>query len=420
MLPQLQRGLLIVALSLGSLVLLNCGEENKEASETPAAEEVPGVSDSEIIIGAHIALSQSPAAIYAASAAATKAYFEYVNSQGGVYGRKITFLAGDDHFNPADTVEVVHKLVEQNHIFALAGSLGPACHLAIWQYLQEQGVPDLWIGGGLTKFTDPVTKTAFGATPDYDTEGKAVAKYVTDNYAGKKVGLLVQNDEAGAGMEAGFRKALEASGIDVQIVGHETCELTDVDFTSYAQRLKASDNPDLVVLLANAGLAAGFMKAARDVVGWDVPFVGQTIIASEIVPALVGSEKAEGLVAGIFAKVVSMTDDPGIQKHTEIMKQFAPNVSVSTLTVYGQIIAELTVKALENAGPNLTRESVVEGAEAIRDWCCSLCLYPVNLSPTDHRPFETIQPLRWENGKWVQFGEPVSNESTPGKLTSCD
>jgi hypothetical protein len=77
------------------------------------------------------------------------------------------------------------------------------------------------------------------------------------------------------------------------------------------------------------------------------------------------------------------------------------------------------VKALKNAGPNLTRESLEDGAEAIRDWCCSVCIVPVNLSPTDHRPFEVEVYNRVENGKWVEFGEPISFESTPGKVTSC-
>jgi branched-chain amino acid transport system substrate-binding protein len=427
MLSRLQRGLLIIALLLASLLLLSCGEEKEGAAGTPAvtqpagggtpaAQEVPGVTDTEIVLGAHFPLSQSPAAVYASAVDAMRAYYEYVNSQGGIYGRKITFLVGDDHFNPADAVEVVRKLVEQNHVFAMAGALGPA-HLAVYQYLEEQGVPDLWVAGGLTKFTDPVIETLFGGTVDYDLEGKGVAKYVIDNYNGKKVSMLVQNDEMGAGMEEGFRKALKGS--DVQIVGRETCELTDTDLTRYAQSLKTT-NPDVVVLLANLGLSANFVKVARDVVAWDVPLVGQTIIASEILPALAGSKNAEGLVAGTFAKLPSQTDDPGIQRHKEIMQQFAPNVSVSTLTIFGQLIAELTVKALENAGPNLTRESLVEGAEAIRDWCCSLCLYPVNLSPTDHRPFETIRSVRWQNDEWVQFGEPVSSESTPGKLTSCE
>jgi hypothetical protein len=117
--------------------------------------------------------------------------------------------------------------------------------------------------------------------------------------------------------------------------------------------------------------------------------------------------------------MISEEDDPGVQRHIEIMKQFAPNVTPVSMTQYGMTVAELFVQALKNAGPNLTRESIVEGAESIRDYCCLACLVPVNFSPTDHRASETMWFERVENGKWVRFGEPVSYESTPGKVVAC-
>jgi branched-chain amino acid transport system substrate-binding protein len=426
-LPRFRYGFLLTSMLLVGLVLQGCGEEKEEVSETPAvtqpagaetpdAQEVPGVTDSEILLGAHVPLSQTTAAVYAALADAMTAYFEYVNSQGGVHGRKITFLVGDDHFNPADAVDVVRKLVEQDGIFAMTGAVGPNSHLAVYRYLEEQGVPDLFIGGGLKEFLEPVGKSRFGGIPAYETEVIPIAEYVIDNYDGKRLGLLIQNDEAGVVGEAGLREILEGS--DIQIVGRETCELTDTDLTPYAQRLKNA-NPDVVVMVVNAPLAANFIKVVRDVVAWDVPLVAGTAVAGEIVPALAGSENVEGMVAMTWSKMASQTDDPGIQRHTEIMQQFAPDVAVSTFTIYGQIFAELTVKALENAGPNLTRESLIEGAEAIRDFCCTLCVGPVNLGPDDHRPMEAVLQIRWQNGAWVPFDEPVSFESTPGKAIGC-
>ena len=93
------------------------------------------------MLGAHLPISQTPAAAYAPIADGLRAYFEYVNSQGGVHGRKIKFLVGDDHFNPADAVEVVRKLVEQDGIFAMVAGLGDAPHAAVWKYLEEQRRP---------------------------------------------------------------------------------------------------------------------------------------------------------------------------------------------------------------------------------------------------------------------------------------
>jgi ABC-type branched-subunit amino acid transport system substrate-binding protein len=415
---------------LAGFLLLSCGEE-EEAGETPAAsraateptgvetpgvQEVPGVTDTEILLGAHFPLSQTPAAAYAPVADGMRAYFDYVNSQGGVHGRKITLKVGDDHFNPADAAEVVRGLVEQDGIFAMVSGLGDLTHAAVIKYLEERGIPDLFVGGGLVKWTDPVVKTRFQGNPDYDTEGRMLGEYIAEHYDGKKLALLLENDEFGMDGKAGILLGLEGS--DIQIVAEETYESVEWDVTAQAQRLKAAD-PDVVAIYAIPPPAASMVKVSREVLDWDVPFVVTGVVATDIFISLAGPENAEGVVTVVFGRQVYHTDDPGVQHHYQIMEEFGQGVPVSNLTLYGQLIAELTVKSLENAGPDLTRESVVEGAEAIRDWCCSVCLTPINLSPTDHRPFEIEVYITVEDGKWVEFGEPVSFESTPGDVIGC-
>jgi len=423
---RVRRGFLLLAVFLPGLLLLGCGGGQKASgtpvatqptvAETPRTEKVPGVTDTEILLGTHFALSQSPAAAYAPVADGIRAYFEYINSQGGVNGRKIKFLVGDDHFNPADAVEVVRRLVEQDGIFALMSGLGDAPHAAVWKYLEERGVPDMWISGGLIKWTDPLVKSRFQGNPDYDTEGRMLGRYIAENYNGKKLGLLLENDEFGQDGKAGILKGLEGS--DVQIVSEETYEPSQWDVTAQAQRLKAA-NPDVIFVQAIPPPAASLVKAARETLSWDVPIVVTGVDVTDIFIQLAGAQNAEGVLSVVFATQVYHTEDPGVQQHIQIMQQFGQGVPASNLTLYGQVLAELMVKALENAGPNLTRESLEDGAEAIRDWCCTVCMVPVNLSSTDHRPFEVEVYNRVENGKWVEFGEPINFESTPGKVTSC-
>jgi len=408
------------------LLLLSCGDGEKAAETpaatqptgagTPSAEKVPGVTDTEILLGTHMPISQTVAAAYAPIADGIRAYFEYVNSQGGVYGRKITFLVGDDHYNPADAVEVVRKLVEQDGVFAIISGLGDAGHAAVWKYLEERGVPDMWISGGLVKWTDPVVKSRFQGNPDYHTEGRMLGRYIAENYNGKKVGLLLSHDEFGVDGKAGILKGLEGS--DVEIVAEETYESTQWDVTAQTQRLKNA-NPDLVVAYAIPPPAASLVKVAREVLNWDVPVLVSGVSVSDIFISLAGAQNAEGVVSVVFARQVYDAQDPGVQQHIQIMQQFGQGVPASNFTLYGQVVAELMVQALKNAGPNLTRESLEDGAEAIRDWCCSMCVVPVNLSPTDHRPFEIEVYDRVENGKWVAFGEPVNFESTPGEVIGC-
>ena len=405
---------------MASALLVACGEEEEPTppAETtvatpevfPSPEAVPGVTDTEILLGTHFPLSQTPAAAYAPILDGTRAYFDYINSQGGINGRKITMLAGDDHFNPADGAEVIRKLVEQDKVFAIVGGLGDLSHAAVFKYLEEQGVPDFFIGGGTVQFTEPVAKSRFGGNPDYHTEGRMLGQYIAENFPGKKLGLLLENDAFGVDGEEGILMGLEGSGVEV--VARETYEPVEWDVTAQTQRLKSA-NPDVVATYAIPPPAASLVKTAREVLNWDVPIVVTGVVVTDIFIDLAGAENGEGVVSVVFARQVYHTDDTGVQQHYQIMEEFGHGVPVSNFTLYGQLVAETTVEALKNAGPNLTRESFLEGAEAIRDWCCSVCLTPVNMSPTDHRPFQIEIYIRVEDGKWVTFGEPVNFESTP-------
>jgi branched-chain amino acid transport system substrate-binding protein len=425
--PGLRRGFLLAAILVAGLLLLSCGGGEKESSKTPVptrpagagtpgAENVPGVTDTEIVLGTHMPLSQNPAAAYAPIADAMRAYFDYINSQGGIYGRKIKLLVGDDHYNPADTVEVVRRLVEQDKVFAIVGGLGDPTHSAVYKYLEENGVPDMFISGGLDKFTDPVVKTRFQGNPNYGTEEKMLAKYLVENYGGKKLGLLIENDEFGENGKEAILEGIKGSGIEV--VAEERYESTSWDVTAQTQRLKAA-NPDVIFAMAVAPPAASLVKTARETLHWDVPIVVTGVVISDIFIQLAGAQNAEGVVSVLFGRQVYYTDDPAIQFHYKVMEEFGQGVPVSNFTLYGEFIAEMMVKALQNAGPNLTRESLIDGAESIRDWCCPTCRMPVNFSPTDHRPCEMEVFVKVEDSKWVEFGEPLNFESTPGKVIGC-
>jgi len=425
MLPGFRRGFLLIAILLGGLLLLSCGGEEKETgktpaattgAETPGAQNVPGVTDTEIVLGTHFPLSQNPASAYAPIADGMRAYFEFVNSQGGVYGRKIRFIVGDDHFNPADAVEVVRKLVEQDHVFAIVGGLGDAPHAAVYKYLEENGVPDMFVSGGLDKWTEPLVRTRFQGNPNYGTEEAMIAKYLIENYDGKKLALLIENDEFGEnGKEAILENIKDSS---IQVVAEERYETTQWDVTAQTQRLKAA-NPDVIFAQAVPPPAASLVKAARETLNWNVPILVTGVVVTDIFIQLAGVQNAEGVVSVVFGKQIYQTDDPGVQRVIQIYKDFGPGGEASNFTLYGEFIAEMMVKALQNAGPNLTRDSLIDGAESIRDWCCQTCPMPVNMSPTDHRPTEMEYYNRVENGRWVTFGEPVIYESTPGKAIGC-
>jgi len=409
---------LVLSVMAAAIAVGACSSSKEQTSGPTPEGPVPGVTDTEILLGTDVPLSNSPAAAWGVVADGMKAYFGYVNSQGGVYGRKITLKVGDNQYAAPVAVEVVRNLVEQDGVFAIVGSLGDSCHLAVMDYLQQKGVPDLFIGGGMPQFTDPVVKTRFGMVTDYDTEGKINTDYMKQHFAGKTLGIIYENNEGGnVGLqqtEAGLADS------DIKIVSTQGYDFTNFDLTAQAERLKTA-NPDFVYVIGNPGSLASALKVSRELLNWNVPFMTSAVSAVEMTIQLAGASNAEGLVSFTTGRMVSETDDPGVERDIALMKQFAPNVQPSSLTEYGISTAELVVQALKNAGPNLTREGVLDGAEQIRGYCCIACIAPVNLSPTDHRPDEAEWPEQVVDGKWKRMSDTaISYESTPSDVTACE
>ncbi len=391
------------------LALAACGGGGGDSGQ-PETRNVPGVTDTEILLGTHLPLSQSPAAAWAPIGDGIKAYFDYINdTEGGVNGRKIKLIVGDDHYNPPDTSEVVRRMVEQDGVFAMIGGLGSSTHAAIWKYLEQDGIPDVGILSGAIRWTDPVVKTRFAGIPDYITEGQALGRYVVENFDGKKLGFILQNDDFGEDGEKGVMKALEGSSVTV--AARETSEATQGDLTSQVQRLKNA-NVDVLVTFTLPPQAANIVKVAREVLNWDVPIVISQVDADPITIALAGAQNMEGVVSVVYGYMMFDTNEPGIQKHIEIMNKYAPGVKPQNFTVAGAALAEIIVEGLKRAGPDLTRESFVDGLESIRGFMCSTCFAPISLSPTDHKPAEAERFVQVRDGVWVPFGDIMSYEST--------
>ena len=425
MLALLRRSVLLVIVSAAGALLIACGgggeqeavDEGTPASETPVT--VQGVTDTEILLGTHYPMSSSPAAVYANSAYALDAYFDYINDQGGVNGRKLKLIIKDDQYSPPLAVEAVKKLVEDNKVFAIANGLGDAPHYAIYQYLEEKGIPDLFLGGGIPAFSDPPGKLRFVSIPSYGTEVEASLAYLREHYSGKKIGLLVQSDEAGKGSEEIFRKRLAETGINIEIVGREYYDFTEFDMTGHAQRLKTT-NPDVVIFMSTPTAAGNFAKAARELLDWDVPFMCSLVAGGDFYIALAGPEVAEGTIGLSYGPFLYTEGaEEAWQQQKDVMKRYKPDVPLNSQTAYGWGVAETIVKALQLAGRDLTPESVAKGAESIKDWCCDLCFAPVNLGPDDHRAQEGLFYMQVRNGQWEFTGEYASVETSPGPRNTC-
>ena len=403
--------LFVLALFLGLVLMLGaCGGDD---------EVVPGVTDDEILLGTHTSLT-GPIAVYSQIGNSTKAYFDFINdTKGGINGRKIRYILEDDAYSPPKTVDLVRKLVEQDQIFALVNGLGTPTHLQVVDYLLERGVPDLFVATGAIEWVkDPAARpNIFGSLTNYVAEGVILGQYIAENFAGQKLGLMRQNDDFGGDGIDGIRRGV---GDALTIVGEETHEAVDADLNAQVDRLKAA-GADVIAIWATPRQFSTAIKHARLDLDWDVPFVLSTVSANEFSIGLSGPEVIEGTVSLTYIRQGYETDDPGVAKHAEIIRQYAGIETPNFLTLYGQYVGELVEEALIIAGKDLTREGLIKAVESIKDFQCSVCLFPATMSSTDHDPTQSAFLERVESGRWVRFGGPISYEGIlPGDLTAAD
>jgi len=415
-------GLLITALVLLTLFAVACGREGEEggapvATGTVAAPtaasadtgEVPGITATEILLGQHLPLSGGLGAVYAQVPSAQQAYYRYVNEEkGGVCGRKIVLKVEDDAGDPARALDVTRKLVEQDKVFAMVGSLGDVNHGAVWDYLNENGVPDLFIVAGAHRFSsDPEGHPwTVQMVPDYLAEGSLYGRYISQEWPGKKVAVLYQNDDTGRDGLAGVKRGLDPS--KNQIVSEQAYEPTAVDIRPQLIAMKDA-GAEVVVLDSTIGFTAEAIKGA-DRMGWKPQFIASYINSDAILFQFVPPKLAAGLISFQCCKMPDWTDDPAVAEHHRIMSQYG-GPTPSTFSVVAQVLAELMVDVLGRSCDNLTREGVMHTTlNEIRGWRSGLLVEgaSVTLTEKDRRVLETgpMERVVEENGKgrWEYFG----------------
>ena len=409
------------------LLLAACGDDDgdggepttePDATESVDGAEVPGISDTEIVLGTHTSLT-GPIAAYSIIPRFASAYFEYINeTEGGVNGRLITYLIEDDQYSPPLAVDLTRKLVEQDGIFALFNALGTPNHLQVIDYLQDQGVPDMFVATGAIEWVrDPAARPfTFGSNPNYTGEGLVMGKYITDNFAGGKYGVILQNDDFGIDGLAGVKLGVNDT---VELVGEEPYEVTDPDLNSQVDRLRAAD-ADVVVIFSTPLLMGNAIRHARQDLNWDVPFIISSVSMNELT-GLIAGDAIEGTIGPVATFMQWQEDHPGIRRHLEIL-EFAgeDRAGASVLTLYSQYVAEMMVETLRRAGDNPTRDSLIEAAESLKDWTCSVCLYSVTLGPDDHDPAQTFALAEFRGGRIEITGPAYSYEGVSVADLSVD
>ncbi|QKJ20720.1 ABC transporter substrate-binding protein [Microbacterium hominis] len=373
-----------------ALVLAGCAGRGDEAAapEADTTEECsPGFTDTEVLIGNSIPLS-GPAAAYGAIGQAIELYFDDINAAGGLEfadgtTRDVEVTVIDDGYDPAKTTVNLRQLVEQDGVFALAGVLGTGAAIGAASYVEEQGVPNLFVGTGTDAILalheeDPWTT---GFMPQYGFEVQALAEYIVAEHPGAKAAILYQNDDFGESIRAGFEAAFE--GTDVEIVAAESYELTSATVDSQVTNLAASD-ADVFLDWAVGAFATQSLKKKLEL-GWDATTVINAPAADAtffLKPA--GEGAADGVVSIAYTKDItdpSLAGDAGYDAWAEFAAAHSDTINaLSAPAAAGYQTAQLLEAALM-AMEGCTREALLEAATSFDGLELDLAPVPVTTSP---------------------------------------
>jgi len=374
----------------------------------------PGVTDTEITLGQTMPYS-GPASAYGTIGKAEAAYFDMINAQGGVNGRKIKLISLDDGYSPPKTVEQTRRLVEQDNVLAVFGSLGTATNTAIQKYLNERKVPQVFLATGATKWGDPKRfPWTIGWQPPYQTEGHIYARYLLEHMPNARVAILYQNDDYGKDYVKGLTDGLgdKAKTMIVKEMSYEVSDPTDEPQVVALQ----SSGADVFFNVSTPKFAAQAIRKAH-AIGWmPVQLLNSvsTSIAAVLKPA--GLEASKGLISVQYAKAPTdpaWRDDPGYKDWLAWMDKYYPSGDKADgLNVGGYNAAQTMVQVLRQCGDDLSRENVMKQVANLHHLALPMLLpgITVDTSPTDWYPVKQEQLARFDGTTWVRFGEVVASK----------
>jgi branched-chain amino acid transport system substrate-binding protein len=368
----------------------------------------PGANDKEIKIG-HINPYSGPASAYGTIGKSIAAWFEKVNAEGGINGRKIKFISLDDGYSPPKTVEQARKLVEQEEVLALFNPLGTPPNSAIHKYMNQRKVPQLFVATGATKWGDPKNfPWTMGWQPNYQSEAKIYAEHILETSPNAKIAVLYQNDDYGKDYLKGFEDGLGARA-KTMIVSKQSYEVTDPTIDSQMNSLKAS-GADTFFNITTPKFAAQAIKKAAEI-GWKpTHYLNQVSASVGAVLTPAGLGNSVGIISTQYFKDPTdpqWLNDPAMNEWREFMKKYYPSGDLNdAFNVYGPLVAQTLIQALKQAGNDLTRANVMKQAASL-DMTLPLLLPGVNIktSADDFYPIEREQLVRFDGKAWVRFGK---------------
>jgi branched-chain amino acid transport system substrate-binding protein len=384
---------------------------------TAQAENAPGVTDTEIKIGRTMPYS-GPASAYGKIGRTEVAYFRMINDAGGINRRKVNLISLDDGYSPPKTIEQTRRLIEQEQVAFIFGSVGTAANAAIRSYLNDNKIPQLFVASGFSMFADPQHYPwTMGANPSYRTEGRVFARHILNTKPDAKIGVLYQNDDLGRDYLSGVRDAL---GTDhaAMLIKQVSYEVSDPTVDSQIITLQGA-GVDTLIIAANGKATAQAIRKIYDLDWKPERYLGSTgsSITSVLIPA--GIEQSKGVITNYWGKDPAdarWKDAPDFKEWAAfVAKYMTPSDLIDGFAVYGYGSAALMTYVLRQCGEDLSRENVMHVATSLKDYVGPMGLpgAKANTSPDDYRLVRQLQLARFNGVSWEWFGDILSDSVPP-------
>jgi ABC-type branched-subunit amino acid transport system substrate-binding protein len=386
-------------------------------STVPAqATETTGVTATTIKLGISSPKSGAAGTAYKKVPGAMKAYFDYINANGGVNGRKITLISHDDGYNVRRAATQTTKLVLNDRVFAIVGALGTATHRNAYKAanLAKNNVPSLFVNSGFSEFANKALfPTTFPGLPSYPMEAKVMAKFIKDNpaLAPQASFLIAQDDEFGVDGIAGFRDAGHKFS-DTPILYPQGGLSSAIAEGALAKLAAAAPGKPVLVLFGTTDTTATILKAAEKLsLTSKFTFLAGSVGADATTLLALGvkTTTVDGVITASFFPDAKDATDPYVKQFTTINTKYNKGVPFDNTVLQGMNSAMLTVQALRAAGKNLTRTGLMRAIDAKGSTFASAGLAPLNFSATSRVGY---------NGYWLgQLNAKGELKPFGGKLT---
>ena len=371
-----------------------------------------GASDTEIKIGQTVPHS-GPGSLYGVLGRIGEAYFQMLNEKGGINGRKIKFLTMDDAYSAPKCVEATRRLVEQEEVLALYGSLGTAPQTAVHKYLNSKGVPQLLLNTGASKWNNPKEfKWTMAGLPLYPTEARILARHVVSVKPNARIGILYQNDDFGRDFLGPFKKVLADAGGTAQVIMEQTYDLTDPTVDSQLINLSKSGADVFYNITTGKATSQSIRKVAE--LGWKPLQLLSAGSTGKSILSAAGLENATGIVAIRYSKDAGpglWENDKDVIAFDTLRKNYLPNIDPDNTIAYAGYGQAVTMgEILRRCGDELTRENVLKQAANLNGFHSPFFLDGVdyNYTPNDYTPMKTLFISTFNGKDWQVSDKPVT------------